>query len=199
MILNYCQDQFQTRLNINNIQISQVKETRLLGCIIRDDLKWVSNTNDLIKRAYARMTILRKLVQFEVPKCDLVHIYTLFIRSILEQSCVVWGAAITQEESKALKRVQKCCLKLIFQDQYISYENGLLLAGLSDLENRRNKLSYRFAKRCTENPKAKHMFPKNEWTKSTRNPEQYKVPFAYHSRLKNSAIPKMSRLLNEKP
>ena len=149
MILNYCQDQFQTRLNINNIQISQVKETRLLGCIIRDDLKWVSNTNDLIKRAYARMTILRKLVQFEVPKCDLVHIYTLFIRSILEQSCVVWGAAITQEESKALERVQKCCLKLIFQDQYLSYENGLFLAGLSDLETRRNKLSYRFAKRCT--------------------------------------------------
>ena len=87
---------------------------------IKYDLWWVSNTNDSVKRAYARMTILRKLVQFDVPKHDLVHIYTLFIRSILEQSCVVWGAAITLEESKALERVQKCCLKLIFQDQYKS-------------------------------------------------------------------------------
>ena len=142
------------------------------------------------------MTILRKLVQFDVPKRDLVHIYTLFIRSILEQSCVVWGAAITLEESKALERVQKCCLKLIFQDQYKSYQNGLSLAHLCDLETQRSQLSYRFAKRCTENPKASHMFPKNEVTKITRNPEKFKVPFAYHSRLLNSAIPRMSRQLN---
>ena len=127
----------------------------------------------------------------------MVHTYTFFIRSILEQSCVVWSAAITQEETKALERVQKCCLKLIFQNGYKSYENGLLLAGLEDLEARRNRLSYRFAKKCTENPKTAYMFPKNENPKITRNPEMYKVPFAYHSRLKNSAIPKMSRQLNE--
>ena len=108
----------------------------MLGCIIRDDLRWTSNTNDLVKRAYARITILRKLVHFDVPKHDLVHIYTLFIRSILEQSSVVWSAAITKEESKALERVQKCSLKLIFQNQYESYENALYLANLKDLETR---------------------------------------------------------------
>ena len=66
-----------------------------------------------------------------------------------------------------------------------------------DHETRRSQLSYRFTKRCTENPKASHMFPKNEVTKITRNPEKFKVPFAYHSRLLNSAIPSMSRQLNE--
>ena len=161
-----------------------MKETCLLGCIIRDDLRWISNTNDLVKRAYARMTILRKLVHFDVPKHDLVHIYTLFIRSILEQSSVVWSAAITKEESKALERVQKCSLKLIFQNQYESYENALYLANLKDLETRRNQLSYNFAKKCTENSKTQHMFPKNENVRQTRYPEKFKVPFAYHSRLK---------------
>ena len=113
----------------------------------------------------------QKLVHFGVSKSDLVHIYTLFIRSILEQSSVVWSAAITQEESKSLEHVQKCSLKLIFQNQYKSYENGLILAGLSDLETRRNTLSYRFAKKCSEHPKAKHMFPRNENVKITRHTE----------------------------
>ena len=65
-----------------------------------------------------------------------------------------------------------------------------------DLETRRKQLSYNFAKKCTKNSKTQHMFPKNENVRQTRYPEKFKVPFAYHSRLKNSAIPRMARQLN---
>ena len=40
------------------------------------------------------------------------------------------------------------------------------------------------------------MFPLNE-TKSTRRKEKYKVIHAYTERLKNSAIPQMTRQLNK--
>lgn len=47
--------------------------------------------------------------------------------------------------------------------------------------------------------KTKHMFPlnQNKGKIITRDPEKFQVPFAYHERLKHSAIPMMARQLNE--
>ena len=126
MIFNKCDSkQFQTRSYINDSLLQQVHETRLLGLIISDDLTWHSNTKSLVKRAYARMTILKKLYEFNVPKTQLVQIYMLYIRSVTEQSSVVWSSSITLEESEALERTQKVALKIIYQSDYISNKNAL--------------------------------------------------------------------------
>ena len=62
MIFNYTNKyQFSTRLNLNNEILETVKETKLLGTIITDDLKWDQNTNYITKKAYARLELLRKL------------------------------------------------------------------------------------------------------------------------------------------
>ena len=139
------------------------------------------------------MTIIRNLINFNVAKKDLIHIYVIFIRSVLEQSCVVWGSSITESEAKAIERIQKCCLYLIYKDKYVSYENALQLAKLPKL----NERSLKFALKCAANQKTKHMFPLNITNTHTRHPEKYQVPFAYHNRLKKSAIPVMARQLNE--
>ena len=81
---------------INNSSLDQVSETRLLGLIVQDDLSWRSNTESLVKRAYTRMIIIRKLSEFDLNTNDMITIYVLFIRSILEQSSVVWSSSITQ-------------------------------------------------------------------------------------------------------
>ena len=134
-----------------------------------------------MKRAYKRLTILRHLATFDVPKKELVQIYILFIRSVLEQSFVVWGSSITEEESNSLEQGQKCSLRIIYQDKYISYQNALINANLIELPERRKKLSLRFALKCLKNPKTSNMFQLNENYKNTRNCEKFKVPFAYHS------------------
>ena len=141
MIFNFCDsNQFQTRLHIENTLLEQVHETRLLGVILSDDLSWHSNTNSLVKRAYARMTILKKLYDFKLPKSQLIQIYMTYIRSVTEQSSVVWSSSITGEESEALERTQKVALKIIYQKDYISYENALFLANLPALAKRRENL-----------------------------------------------------------
>ena len=92
MIFNFSKEyQFNTRLAMNNNLLEQVKETRLLGVIISDNLKWHSNTKDIVKRCYQRMLILRNLYPFNIPVEDLVNIYCLYIRSVAEQSSVVWS------------------------------------------------------------------------------------------------------------
>ena len=42
------------------------------------------------------VVILKKLYEFNVPVPDLVHIYILYVRSILEFNSCVWHFNITQ-------------------------------------------------------------------------------------------------------
>ena len=67
MIVNFCKSlKFSTRLKINETLIQQVSETRLLGEFIQNNLSREANTQQLIRRAYTRMVILRKLVEFNI-------------------------------------------------------------------------------------------------------------------------------------
>ena len=94
------------------------------------------------------MRILHKLVEFAVPREDLVNIYVLYIRSILEQSCQVWHSSLSLENFQNLERVQKNALKIILQDDYISYSNALETTRYSTLFERRTQLCLKFAKSC---------------------------------------------------
>ena len=65
MVFNFTDKyQFSTRLNLNNENLEIVKHAKLLGVTISDDLKWDLNTENLVKRANARMELLRKVASF---------------------------------------------------------------------------------------------------------------------------------------
>ena len=88
MVFNFTEEsQFATRLYLDNTLLETIVETKLLGTIIQSDLKWSKNTEMIVKKGYQRMLILHKLYAFNVADCDLVNIYNLYIRSILEQNC----------------------------------------------------------------------------------------------------------------
>ena len=84
-----------------------VDEAKVLGVILTNDLKWSKNTESLIKRANARMELLRRLSSFNAPIKDMVIVYFSYIRSILEQSCVIWHSTLTEEDRISLERVFK--------------------------------------------------------------------------------------------
>jgi hypothetical protein len=140
------------------------------------------------------MIILRKLYEFDLPKEDLVMIYTLYIRSILEYNSNVWFSAITNEEREDLERVQRVACKIILKDDYQNYNQALKQLNLQNLSDRRQMLARRFALKCTKNERFKELFPLN----SCRNKDKYAVKFAHTDRLRDSAIPVMQRLLNKK-
>ena len=128
MIFNFSKtNQFNTRLHMGNNIIAQVRQTCLLGVIIRDDLKWHNDTASLVRRCYQRMSILRNLASFYIPIQEMVSIYCLYIRSVAEQSSVVWSSSITVGEQNDLERIQKVSLKIILGANYHSYENALIL------------------------------------------------------------------------
>ena len=200
MIFNYSNDyQFSTRMALNNESIEVLKSTKLLGTIISDDLKWSLNTKNIVKKANARMQLLRKVASFGASEDDLKNIYFLYVRSQLEQSAVVWHSGLTEENAADLERVQKTAVKIILKNKYNGYKKSLIKLDMETLHERRNQLSLNFAIKSTKNKKMKYMFPRNikSHLMKTRNPEKFQVQFAKTERLKKSAIISMQNLLNE--
>ena len=65
MITNFCTSaQFKVRLDIDGELLERVHKTKLLGVIFSDDLKWTSNTESFVKRAFTRVLIFRNLAKF---------------------------------------------------------------------------------------------------------------------------------------
>ena len=194
MIFNFTENsQFSTRLYLENTLLEIIDETKLLGTMISNDLKWHQNTDMLVRKGYQRMLILQKLYSFRVSTSDLVNIYILYIRSLLEQSCQVWHFSITEEEKIDLERVQKVACKVILQGDYETYPQALDDLNLQTLSSRRETLCLKFAKKCIKHEKAKDLFPLNL---DHRNKDKYKVQFARKDRLMYSTIPQLQRLLN---
>ena len=144
------------------------------------------------------MSLLRKLVGFGAQKNDLVLIYILFIRSLLEYCSEVWHSSITIEEKDDLERVQKCAMRIILGKNYVSHENSLKELKLEKLVDRRESLCLKFARKCVENPKTTKWFPKNPPNEhDLRNPNKFLVTHAKTERFKKSSIPYLQNLLND--
>ena len=127
------------------------------------------------------------------------QIYITFIRSILEYSCPVWHSSLTNENREDIERIQKSALRIILQEKYKDYTNALDTIDLEPLEDRRTNICLTFAKKCVQNPKTKSMFPLKTSNHSTklRSIETFKTTHSNTNRLKNSAIPYMTKILNE--
>ena len=100
MIINFTRKYpFTTRLKIDDENIEVVKEIKLLGTIVTNDLKWDKNTKLLTKKGNMRMQLLHKAANFTNESRDLKSIYLTFIRPALEQSAVVWHSSLSEENS----------------------------------------------------------------------------------------------------
>jgi hypothetical protein len=189
--------QFSTRVHINNTILDTISETQLLGTIVSSDLSWHKNTQHLTQKGFQRMTILRKLCAFNVPHEDLVLIYCMYIRSMLEYNSNVWFSSITQEEKNNLERVQRIACKIILKENYTYYEEALDKLNLQNLNDRRSILASRFALKCTQHERFKDLFPTTNMDLNLRSKKKFQVKAATTQKLYKSTIPAMQRLLNQ--
>ena len=121
-----------------------------------------------------------------------------YVRSILEQLCQVWHSSLTLGNFQDLERVQKNALKIILQDEYLSYSNALNKTGIASLFERRGELCLKFAISCLKHREMSRMFPLNNvpTAMDTRHWNKFRVTSCRTERLKSSAIPYLQNLLN---
>ena len=169
MIFNFTHNyQFSTNLSHNGDDVEVINQTKLLGTIITDDLKWHKNTESLVRRANARMRIMHKISEFSAPREDMIQIYFSYIRSILEQSSTVWHSSLTVEDSQDIERVQKSAVRITLKEEYNNYDDALDILDIETLSERRENMSLKFARNCLKNDLTSDLFPLNP----TDGPEQ---------------------------
>ena len=171
---------------------------KILGTIVNDKMSWDDNCQHLIKKVNARMQLLRGVQSFGATRSEMVHLWTVFCRSVLEQSCAVWHSSLTQENIDDLERTQKSFCKMVLKEHYNSYEEALLNLDMDSLHERRNNFQLKFAKSGIKYDKLNDLLPETEKIRKieTRNHENFKVDFAHTERLKKSSIIAMQRQLN---
>ena len=199
MVFSRSSTEFVTRLHINDHLLERVESIKLLGMHITQDLSWDRNCQEICQRSYSRSSLLTKLKYAGISTEDLVEIYILFIRSIIEYCAVVYHSSLTVKQSDKLESIQKTCLRVILGDMYISYTAALEMTGLQTLYDRRQDRCLKFALKSTKIPLGKRLFPLNHVDngRSIRSREKFKVNFARTEDYRKSTVPFCQQLLNQ--
>ena len=178
-----------------------VEEQKILGTIFRSDMKTISNTEYICKKAYTRMWILRRLKTLGCPIPELLDVLRQQILSI----CVAyWGPMIVKEERNMLERVLKTGLHIIYQERYITFPQILKLANMRSLKTRRVDLKTSFSKKAFRDEKFKGWFSESEdrtaGARTRGRPIPRLKPVACRTqRYKRSSLPLMTKLLSWHP
>ena len=198
MLFNPCTSvDFMPDFQLDTQEIELVEEVRLLGVILRSDMKWTSNTEHMVKKAYKKLWVMRRLKELGANQQELIDIYIKQVRSLLELAVPAWQGAITQTERDEIERVQKAAFHIALGDSYTSYKNALKYLELDSLEHRRRKLCKKFVKKAVKHPKHQKWFKPNHVTVDTRqhHPKFCEV-VAMKERYKKSPISYLTGLLN---
>ena len=139
-----------------NIEV--VEQHKILGQIVRSDLKTISNTEAICKKGFKRMWILRRLKSLGCPISELLNVLREQIVSICEVGVPWWGPMITKHESNMLERVLKTGLHIIFQEKYQNFKHALQLGNCLSLKERRIIQITKFSKKSYKNSRFKTWF-----------------------------------------
>ena len=199
MLFNTCKTlDFNPEFTIDGHQLQLLEETRILGLIVRSDLKWVSNTQHMIRKANKKLWMVKRLKNLGANRNDLVDIFVKQIRSILEFGAPVWQSSITYQEKVDIERVQRNFCKIVLGFEFASYEKALKFLQLDTLESRRVDLCLNFALKAEKHKKFKHWFKPNLRNDRTRHkPPKYMPVASNHHRFERSPLSYLIKLLNE--
>ena len=182
----------------NNLEV--VSQTKLLGVIISDDLKWAANTSYICEKASKRLWILRRMKVLAVDPVVILDVYLKEVRSILELAVPAWHSGLTRKQSAEIERIQRIAVNIILckpgERNKLSYRKSIDVLGLDSLEKRRLKLCENFAKKTL---KSRHsdLFQENHSSHNTRCKRTFVEHKTSSERAFMSPLVFLTRLLNK--
>ena len=177
-----------------------IYDTKLLGVTLASNLSWWPHINDITRRATKKLWVLMRFKSLSGSTDQLVLIYQTRVRSTLEFAAPVFHSGLTLEQSTKVERVQKKACAIILGNRYQNYESALVELNLEQLDERRLRLCYNFAIKCTKSSRHSSIFPPNPNHKpDRRSSKPYLERLCHTARHFNSPVPFLSRLLNKGP
>ena len=92
---------------VNGHAFEVVKSVKILGVILRQDLKWNDHVDGITCKASKRLYLLRLLKRAVVDLDSLVQFYCTCIRSVLEYACQAFNSSLPAYLSNQIERIQK--------------------------------------------------------------------------------------------
>lgn len=167
-----------------------VDHMKLLGLEIQNNLKWDIQVKDMVSRASRRLFMLYTLRKHAAPVEDMLAIFQIYIRPILEYACAVWHPAITKHQSQQIERVQKRTVKIILGNAYVDYKTALHELKITSLAHRRDELVLKFGRQVLNSDRHRHIFPEQRSTNyNLRQANKFPISRCKTDRYLKSTIP----------
>ena len=165
--------------------------------MINNKLNFQNHVEYIVKRGNYKLWLLRRLKQLGLNCNSVLEYYTSEIRPILEYAAPFWTGSLTIKQSKSIESVQRSALAICLHEWDLSYSECLARTGLKRLDIRRVELSRRWGESTAKTP-GQTFFHQNVNSHNTRNPKRFIEPFCRTRKYSKSAVPYITRLLNEK-
>ena len=185
---------------IGNTLLESVDSLKLLGVIIQADLKWDKQVSHMTSLAAKCLYILCILKKFHAPTHDLLTIYLMYIRPLLEYASPSWSSALTVQQSDQIERIQRrACRIILGYNNYSEYSRALEFLNIPSLKQRRNQLLEKFARTLVLSrhrsllPPLCSSLPNFRPLRSNRGLFN---PTCRTSRYEKSAVPQMVKIIN---
>ena len=183
-----------------NTNIEVVEEMKIVGFILRSDLKTISNTKYIIGKAYGRMWILRRLKALGASRARLIDVLQKQVLSVLQLAVPAWDCFLTCQERADLERVLKTGLRIIWGHNYTTFEDVLLQSKLRTLQETRTHIVRKFVRKTANNRKFNKWFSRQDNTNfitRSNNRTLFKPVIARHEFYRKSCIPTLTELANQ--
>ena len=141
--------------------------------------------------------MLNALRNYAAPVGDMLTIFQIYIRPILEYACAVWHPALTKNQCYQLERIQKRTCKIILGNNYKDYESSLRELKITSLANRREELVLKFGQQVLNSEKHRHLLPeKRSNNHNLRHSNKFPQPLCNTNKYQKSTIPYIIKKLN---
>ena len=170
-------------------------ETKLLGVVLSENLRWHNNTSYICNKARSKIWMLRRMIKLELDVFTMFDVYTKEVRSILELAVPVWHSGLTKIQTKDIERIQIISFKIILGPAYVNHKQACKFFATQTLEERRIKLCLKFAKQNLRSDNC--MFRKAVKTANTRQKNRLVREYKCRTkRYQKSSLPYLAKLLN---
>ena len=86
---------YSAELRLGEQVLNEVEVVKVLGILLQANLKWNEQVNAMISKGNKRIFMLRTLKQFNLPRRDLMLVYTGYIRPVVEYGVPVWHPGLS--------------------------------------------------------------------------------------------------------
>ena len=114
-------------------RLEVVEQMKLVGYQLRSDLKTISITQYIIRRAWKRMWVVRRLKSLGASEKELLSVLRAQVLSVLLFATPAWSTLITEKESAQIESVLKTGLYLVYGKRYESFSWALRQANILSL------------------------------------------------------------------